>query len=65
MELVAENAVTKLIDLCGPLDPVQAKKDAPHTIRACCGTSKNHNAIHCSDDLDSATEVCLRLVYKL
>lgn len=54
MELVSENAVAKWRELMGPTNPIQAKTEAPNSIRAYFGTEGTHNAVHGSDSATSA-----------
>lgn len=52
MELYADNAVDCLINLVGPADIDEARKDFPHSIRACLGIDRIKNTIHCSKTLE-------------
>lgn len=50
IELVGDNAVTRMRELQGPTDSAEAKKSAPHSLRAQFGTDKTRNAVHASAD---------------
>jgi len=50
-----EGAVQGLRTLVGPTDPDTARKSEPDTLRALYGSSKQSNAVHCSDSLENAT----------
>jgi len=45
----AEDAVTKLRELCGPYDVDIARHLRPHSLRARLGRDAVHNAVHCTD----------------
>lgn len=45
----AEDAVTKLRDLCGPYDVEIARHLRPNTLRAKLGRDAVHNTVHCTD----------------
>jgi len=49
-----ENAIQDLRNLVGPTDPNEARKTDPDTLRALYGSSKQANAIHCSDSYENA-----------
>ena len=48
-ELTGEDAVSKWLALLGPANSAQARRDAPHTIRARFGTDNIKNACHGSE----------------
>jgi len=48
LALTGPNAVAWLNELCGPVNPAEAKKTHPATIRAVYGKDQIKNAIHCS-----------------
>ncbi|KAL6754216.1 nucleoside diphosphate kinase [Haematococcus lacustris] len=56
MELVAPAAIQKWRELLGPTDSDQARREAPHSIRAHFGTNKTYNACHGSDAPDTAAQ---------
>lgn len=58
MELVAPGAVLKWRDLLGPTDSIQARAEAPDSIRANFGTDKTQNACHGSDAAETAAAEC-------
>jgi nucleoside diphosphate kinase len=49
-----ENAIAELRSLCGPTDPLLAKKTAPDTLRAYYGRDSTRNAVHSSDSSQSS-----------
>lgn len=53
MILEADGAIQKMIDICGPTDPLEA---APGTIRRDFGESKGKNVVHRSDSTEAATK---------
>jgi nucleoside-diphosphate kinase len=53
IELVAPDAVTLWRSVIGPTNTAVAKKDAPSSIRAICGTDGTKNAVHGSDSAGS------------
>lgn len=53
LEIVADSALSKWNSLIGPSDPVQAKMNAPSTLRAAYGTDRIRNAVHGSEDFQS------------
>ena len=50
MEIVADGAVQRWNDLCGPENSVQAKMNASSTLRAAYGTDSIKNAVHGSSN---------------
>jgi len=52
--LKKENAIQDLRKLVGPTDPNEARKTDFDSLRALYGTSKQCNAVHCSDSLENA-----------
>jgi len=52
--LKKENSIQDLRKLVGPTDPNDARKSDPDSLRALYGTTKQCNAIHCSDSLENA-----------
>lgn len=46
MEIVADGAVNKWNDMCGPEDSIQAKIHASGTLRSAYGSDKTKNAVH-------------------
>lgn len=57
MELISRNAVQRLIDVCGPEDPSDAKAHSPNSLRAKFGTDLLKNAVHCSKTAEAANRV--------
>lgn len=55
MELVADSAVQKWNDLCGPADSIQAKINASSTLRAAYGSDSTKNAVHGSSNNQQKT----------
>lgn len=49
VEVVRENAIEKLNQVCGPQNSLTAKNQAPNSIRALFGKDSMRNAVHCSD----------------
>lgn len=49
VEMQASEAVKRVRDICGPMDPVIGKHIRPNTIRAQFGNTKVENAVHCTD----------------
>lgn len=49
LELIAANAVQKLIEITGPENPATAKTQAPESLRALYGDDIINNYIHCAD----------------
>jgi len=58
MELVGENAITRFREVMGPSVSVEeAKRVAPHSLRAMFGTDSMRNAVHgCSSSSEFAHE---------
>jgi nucleoside-diphosphate kinase len=56
MELVAPSAISKWRQLIGPTDSVQARIEAPDSLRAHFGRDKTYNACHGSDAPETAHE---------
>uniref|UniRef100_A0A0A9WVC5 Nucleoside diphosphate kinase 7 n=2 Tax=Lygus hesperus TaxID=30085 RepID=A0A0A9WVC5_LYGHE len=54
LELINNEGVDRMKDLCGPTDPDQARREAPASIRACFGTDEAHNAIHSSSSVEES-----------
>lgn len=52
--LVAPNAVDWLKEVGGPVNPSEAKKTHPHSIRALFGKDIVKNAFHCSSSKEDA-----------
>ena len=50
LEIVADGALAKWNALIGPEDPIQAKLNAPSTLRAAYGSDKVRNALHGASD---------------
>jgi len=48
------NAIQDLRQLVGPTDPLVARTSDPDSLRALYGKTKQNNAVHCSDSLESA-----------
>lgn len=53
MELIADNAYDKLVEICGPEDPLIAKEKAADTMRALYGIDLIKNAIHFTDKIEN------------
>ncbi len=53
MELVAENAIDKWRQLIGPTNTLNARAQAPESLRALFGTDGTKNAVHGSDSSGS------------
>ena len=49
IEVRQDNAVEKFRKLCGPYDPEIARKLEPTSLRACFGTDRVLNGVHCTD----------------
>ncbi|CAD2216753.1 hypothetical protein AGDE_12773 [Angomonas deanei] len=58
----AFNAIEKLLDLAGPEDPTDARRIAPYSIRAVCGTDLVHNAVHVATNMADAN-ACAQAVF--
>eukprot|EP00249_Psilotum_nudum_P013336 c24277_g1_i1 orf=312-854(-) len=54
MVLEKERAVEDWRSLIGPTDPIKAKREQPHSIRAMYGLDTQKNCVHGSDSLESA-----------
>ncbi|XP_050296485.1 nucleoside diphosphate kinase 7 [Anthonomus grandis grandis] len=55
VELVGDNAVARWLEVLGPDDPLEARKDAPNSLRAIYGSdSRVMNGFHASRDVTSA-----------
>lgn len=63
IELQAVGAVQKWRDLIGPTDPVQAKKEAPDSLRARHGKDVTYNGFHGSESVEAAHRE-MRLVFE-
>lgn len=61
MELISRNAVQRLIDVCGPEDPSDAKTHSPNSLRAKFGQDLLKNAVHCSQTAAAANRVSSNL----
>lgn len=48
IQLVKDNSIQDWNAMAGPVDAMQAKMQAPSTIRAAYGTDKIRNAVHAS-----------------
>ncbi|RZF38472.1 hypothetical protein LSTR_LSTR011962 [Laodelphax striatellus] len=60
MELIADRAIANWSRLVGPTDPLEARRTAPKSIRACFGESVSHNAIHratCEEHVQKAIDL--------
>ena len=55
LEIVGENCIQVVKNICGPENPYNAKNEKPNTIRATFGKDPLKNAVHCSDN-DKASE---------
>ncbi|GJQ81461.1 nmdyn-D7 [Trypoxylus dichotomus] len=59
LELVGENVIQRWREAMGPADPEEARRTAPHTLRARYGESLAANAFHGSDTYELAVkEAC-------
>jgi len=54
MTIVGDGSVRKWIDLMGPMDPNNAKRDAPQSLRAIFGSDLVQNVCHGSADAEAA-----------
>ena len=54
IELAGEDIIARVHELAGPADPADARAAAPRSLRAIFGTSREHNAVHASRDLEAA-----------
>lgn len=61
MELISRNAVQRLIDVCGPEDPSDARAHSPNSLRAKFGKDLLKNAVHCSETAVAANRVSVFL----
>lgn len=61
MELISRNAVQRLIDVCGPENPSDAKAHSPNSLRSKFGKDLLTNAVHCSETAVAANKVSLYL----
>ena len=50
LEIVGENSIAQVKDICGPENPITAKQEQPATIRALFGFDSIKNAVHRSED---------------
>lgn len=57
MELLAENAVEKWLDLVGPPDPAEAKTKCSRSLRARFGQDTTRNVVHASNSLEMTEKV--------
>mmetsp|Transcript_11442 Transcript_11442/g.19349 ORF Transcript_11442/g.19349 Transcript_11442/m.19349 type:complete len:206 (+) Transcript_11442:160-777(+) len=48
LEIVGENSINQVLNLSGPENALNAKKEAPHSLRGLFGTDQIKNAVHCS-----------------
>lgn len=53
MELLAENAVDRWLELAGPTDPAEAKTKCSRSLRARFGQDTTRNVVHASKSLES------------
>jgi nucleoside diphosphate kinase len=53
--VTGECAITGLLEMIGPIDPLVCKETCPMSIRALFGTDLAHNAIQASESHDAAT----------
>lgn len=58
LELSGPGVLSRLRDLCGPLDPVIARALFPETLRAIFGQDRVRNAVHCTDLPDDGGLEC-------
>lgn len=65
VELIANNAVRKLMDIAGPEDPAEAKDAAPNSLRAKFGENEWKNVLHCSRSNVEAIKVGKIYAHKL
>lgn len=56
IELVGSNAVERFKENVGPVDPLEARKVAPDTLRAIYGSEKQSNGFHASHSLEQASK---------
>lgn len=63
MELISRNAVQRLIDVCGPVDPGDAKAHSPNSLRAKFGKDLLKNAVHCSETAAASKRVSRRYLF--
>ena len=54
MELISPDAVGKWRKIIGPTNSIQAKEEAPNSLRALYGTDGTKNACHGSDGIKTA-----------
>jgi len=54
LEIVGENSITQVKEICGPENPITAKQEQPTTIRALFGFDSIKNAVHRSEDAQSS-----------
>lgn len=59
VELVGDNAIERWREVMGPVDPSDARKSAPGSLRALYGLDKSSNAFHGADNHEEAVkEAC-------
>jgi nucleoside-diphosphate kinase len=56
LELVGDNAIERWRENVGPVDPMEARKTKPDSLRAIYGYEKASNAFHASENCDAATK---------
>ena len=64
LEIRGVNAVSQWLKLAGPADPAEAKQTSPSSLRAMFGTDSLRNAIHGSDNEETAKRVSINFLSK-
>ena len=54
LEIVGENSIAQVSEVCGPENPLTAKSQNPASIRALFGSDSIKNAVHFSNDQKSS-----------
>ncbi|EAN89488.1 Nucleoside diphosphate kinase 4 [Trypanosoma cruzi] len=62
VELSRHNAVEKLLEIVGPENPIDARRAAPHSLRARLGTDLIRNAVSAASNLAEASH-CISAVF--